>query len=108
MNGRLAVASITTANTWQNIYRISTECMSAKVDISVVNGNSSDVTCKVAFCATTTPASNEFTENGVLIAANGGRLIMTDEKLSPGEYIFVQTSIAGCVVRVSGDELVEV
>ena len=108
MNGRLAVATVTTANTWQNIYRISTDCLRAEVCVSVVNANSSDVTCKVAFCSTTTPAATEFAENGVTIAANGGRLILSDEKLSPGEYIFVQTSIAGCVVRVSGDELVEI
>ena len=108
MYGRLAVATITTANTWQNIYQINANCLRADVDISVLNPNATDATCKVALTSTTTPAANEYVENGAVVPANGGRLVLSDNRMSAGEYIFIQTSLSGCVIRVAGDELTSI
>lgn len=102
--GRLGIAVLATA-TETSVYTTPTNCMGAKVNVNLVNPGVSDTTVEVAVCASSLATPGEYIEKGVIVAALGGTLEITDLLLSPGERVNVKSSLADAVVRVSGVEL---
>ena len=103
MFGRLATSILSTTSTWTKIYTASSNCKGVKIDINVLNPSASDATIEIAYSTNaTSPTSNENVEQGIVVKANGGTLIRTDDKLSPGEFVYAKTSVAGVKIRVSG------
>lgn len=104
MEGKLSAVEITSASTATLIYTVPAVVRSADVHISILNPNTNaDAVVKVAITTAASPEAADYIENGATIPMGGG-VLERDETLAPGEKIYVYSSVAAVVVRVSGKE----
>ena len=104
MYGSLASGVTATASINQQLYRFDQNCIYAKWDLKLINPNSSAVTAKIWVSKTTTPTNSDLFEFAALLPANGGVFQASSELASKGDYVFINTSLAGVVYRLTGEE----
>lgn len=100
--GRLAATTITTAGTAQLIYTIPANCIFGEVNLDILNNQTSNAAFKLAVTTGGAPAAADYIEDGTILPANGGVMEKYNLVVSPGEKIYLQSSVAGVVVRVAG------
>jgi hypothetical protein len=103
--GRLGVADLTAAVN-NTLYTAPTIALYSEVDVIVLNTNAADRNVKVYVTTnTSSPATTERVEDGVVVPANGGKLELNGLILSPGESIVIYPSGTNLTARVQGKEI---
>jgi hypothetical protein len=103
--GRLGKAALV-ATTNTTVYTAPSTCKMVKLSLNFLNPNATAATLQAAISTSDTPAATDYIENGVQLPASGGVLNRSDVIIGRDERLVVQSSLAGVVVRVSGEEIV--
>lgn len=101
---KLAVVAVAAGAAGQLIYQINPDCAGAKVSLNILNPNATVATIKVAIMSGVAPTDLDYIENGTKLDASGGVLERTSLELSPAEKIYIISSGADLVVRLTGEE----
>ena len=105
MYGTFATGTVTTASTNQQIYRFSTNAVAAEWDLKLINPTANIAVVKLWVSKTTSPANADLFEFAVNLAANGGVFQATKEITAAGDYIYINSTVAGIAYRLTGKEL---
>ena len=101
MSGTLA-NGLLAANTKVQAHRIPTTGIKyAAVSVMVLNTEAAVANVKIYISATATPAKKDMVDIAKL-SANGGKVTVNCNCLSPGDYIVIESDINGLVYRVEG------
>lgn len=93
------------ADTEVSVAVVSANAAYAELDINILNPTANDATISVAISAQPlTPNAGDYIEQGLILTGDGSVLVRSKEILSPVERIYVKSSVAGVLVRVSGIE----
>ena len=74
----------------------------ATMNLEIVNTTGQDASLKVAITNAAQPGAGDYIEFGAAVPASGGVFSRSCFLVGPGEKIFINSSVAGLAVRLTG------